>query len=624
MRLKNLLDNLAEYNKESDLRRIRRAYKYAERIYQEQTRASGNTQLHHTLAAALHLSELKADDDAIIACLLHHAKPVHYDEIEEKFGAKVKQLLEGLETLSVLRKKGSALTTGENVRKVLLASIKDIRILFIKLCEKLHNMQTLEHLSLKEQKEVAKECLDIYAPLAYRLGLGKLKSELEDAAFKYVDKKNYEKIVTSLEQTKEKRQQILKQVLKQTNKGLGATKIEYEVYGRTKHLYSIYKKIENRNYAVEHMFDLVALRIITKSIEECYLAIKVIHGLYKPIPTRFKDYIASPKPNGYQSLHTVVYGPTNTPIEFQVRTKEMHLDAEEGGAIHWGYKGVGHNDKKFDKKLSWLKQSLQQDAPQIDFFAEHIFVFTPKGEVIQLPKRATPLDFAYAVHTKVGDTCDSAIVNGKIAPFKQELRNGDVVKINTKKTATPSREWLRAVKTTKARQKIRAAIRAKGKIPPRTIQKTQESTEEVRMQLLNIKNMHNPTILFAKCCTLLPGDKIVANIRGKEKVVVHKKDCATYKEKKAKKKVQAEWKQTFSPPVLLYINGRDRIGFFAEVLNMVAAQNVGINNAQGKSLEKDVQLHFEVDIDNIHALMNLIERIKKIEGVKTVRLGEIK
>ncbi len=618
MAIVDLLAKIAQYNPDCDRKRIRAAYSLARTLYKGKKRLSNRTLLHHTTSAAKILTTLKADDDTIIACLLHHAKEEQFKKIEATCGQSVTQLIKSVQEFSKLREKTTDITNKENLRKVLLASVTDVRILFIKLSEKLHNMQTLKFTTKENQQKIAQECLDVYAPLAYRLGLGSLKQELQDLGFKYTEPEKYKQLLKSLKESKNTREKRLQDTLKKAKTALNKTKIKYTIFGRTKHLHSIQAKLEKNNYTVKDLYDLVALRIITKNVEDCYKALECIHKTFKNAQ-RTKDYIVKPKPNGYQSLHTTVKN-EEAYVEFQIRTKEMDTVAEAGTAVHWGYKGIQHKDQKFDKQLTWLKQTIEGEA-QVDFFAKHIFVFTPKGELLQLPKQATPIDFAYTIHSSIGDTCVGAQVNGKIAPLRNPLKNGDVVKIITRKDAQPSKSWLRFIKTLKAKQKIRSFMRKRGLTPQRAIARQQETTKDVRQQVLAIQGMKDPDIMFAPCCQPLPAEDIAAVKKGVNRVIIHKDICKGLKD--AKKFITATWKESFEPPVHLYVQAEDRIGIFAEILNMVAAKNITVTGAKGSSFEKGVLLSFNMGVDNLKALLDIIKRIKKIRGVKKVRIGEL-
>lgn len=467
-----LCEKITAYYPEADLEFVERAYRFALRAHEGQRRASGECYIFHPLAVALLLTELEMDPVGIAAALLHDVAEdtgVTLAQIESQFGKQVATLVDGVTKLGRLGFASAREAQAENLRKMILAMAQDLRVVIIKLADRLHNMRTLGYLPPEKQRKIADETLEIYAPLAHRLGVWRFKWELEDLAFRYRDPERYRQLVERVARRREEREAQLARVMELLKERLEAAHIRADVQGRAKHLWSIHRKMVEQGRDLSDIYDLIAVRVIVDTIPDCYAALGVVHSLWKPVPGRFKDYISMPKPNMYQSLHTTVIGPTGEPFEVQIRTWEMHRTAEYGVAAHWRYKEGGRiTDRRFEEKLSWLRQLLEwsrdlrdaqefMDSLRIDVFSDQVFVFTPKGDVIDLPAGATPLDFAYRVHTEVGHSCVGAKVNGHIVPLDHPLQNGDIVEILTSRhTRGPSPDWLKMVKTSGARSKIRA------------------------------------------------------------------------------------------------------------------------------------------------------------------------
>jgi guanosine-3',5'-bis(diphosphate) 3'-pyrophosphohydrolase len=475
IRLNDILEKVSAYHADADLDLIKKAYVYSAKVHQGQVRKSGEPYLVHPLEVAGILADLKLDEASIVAGLLHDtiedtlAKP---EEIKEIFGNEILELVEGVTKLGALQSQQNASfeeKQAENFRKMLVAMAKDIRVILVKLADRTHNMRTLEHMKPESQQRIAQETQDIYAPLANRLGIQWIKIELEDLAFKYLKPNDFADTEKQLEQTQKDRQKYILDVVELLKTKLKEAGLEAEVQGRPKHVYSIWKKMRKNGLAsVTQLHDIVAFRLILKSVPACYEALGLIHSLWKPVPGRFKDYVAIPKPNMYQSLHTTVIGPNGERIEIQMRTEEMHRIAEEGIAAHWAYK-EGKSGKD-EQKFAWLRQLMewQQDLKdprefletvKVDLFQDEVFVFTPRGDVKSLPSGSTPVDLAYAVHSEVGAHCVGAKVNGKMVPLRYKLKNGDSVEILTGNNAKPNKDWLSFVKTSRAQARIRAFIK---------------------------------------------------------------------------------------------------------------------------------------------------------------------
>ncbi|MDF0651334.1 MAG: bifunctional (p)ppGpp synthetase/guanosine-3',5'-bis(diphosphate) 3'-pyrophosphohydrolase [Nitrospira sp.] len=469
-----LLDRLQDYQPDADLGVVRKAYEFSARAHEGQVRRSGEPYVRHPVAVAGVLTSLKTDVTAVVAGLLHDTLEdtvATAAELQHEFGKEVVHLVDGVTKIGKITFKSSEEKQAENFRKMVLSMADDIRVVIIKLADRLHNMRTLEHLGEKRRQEIAQETLEIYAPLANRIGIGWVKNELEDLCLKHLKPDAYETLRVCVDKRDEDRQQYILEVQALVESALKENGLVGGVYGRPKHLYGIYQKMKKQSISFEEVYDLTALRIITDTKMNCYALLGVIHSLWRPLPGRFKDYIAIPKSNLYQSLHTTVVGPKGEHVEFQIRTEEMHRVAEYGIAAHWKYKEQGRVHDKDSKAFGWLRQFIewQKDLPdnrqfmdsvKLELFHDVVYVFTPKGTVKELPKGATPVDFAYAIHTEVGDHCVGAKVNGKIVPLKHELTSGDTIEILTSPNQTPHKDWLKFVRTSRAKTKIKHWIKA--------------------------------------------------------------------------------------------------------------------------------------------------------------------
>lgn len=468
-----VIARVRNYQPEANLDLILTAYEFSAKAHEGQRRRSGEPYVKHPVAVAGILSLLKTDVTTVVAGLLHDTLEdtvATAQELERTFGKDVVRLVDGVTKIGKITFRSSEEKQAENFRKMVLSMADDIRVVIIKLADRLHNMRTLEHLSEKKRMEIAEETLEIYAPLANRIGIGWIKNELEDLCLKHLKPDVYETLRVSVAKRDEDRQIYIQEVIELVKKAMAENGLVGTVYGRPKHLYGIYQKMKKQSISFEEVYDLTALRIITDSKMNCYALLGVIHSLWRPLPGRFKDYIAIPKSNLYQSLHTTVVGPKGEHVEFQIRTEEMHRVAEYGIAAHWKYKEQGRIDEKDSKTFGWLRQFVewQKDLPdnrqfmdsvKLELFHDVIYVFTPKGAVKELPKGSTPIDFAYAIHTEVGDHCVGAKINGKIVPLRHELESGDTIEILTSPTQTPHKDWLKFVRTSRAKTKIKHWIK---------------------------------------------------------------------------------------------------------------------------------------------------------------------
>ena len=473
---KELINSVLKYHPSTDISMIEKAYKVASEAHEGQKRKSGEPYIIHPLCVAIILADLELDKETIVAGLLHDAVEdtwMTYEEVEKEFGSEVALLVDGVTKLGQLSYSADKVEVqAENLRKMFLAMAKDIRVILIKLADRLHNMRTLQYMRPEKQQEKARETMDIYAPIAMRLGISKIKVELDDLSLKYLKPDVYYDLVHKVALRKSEREQFVGAIVKEVKKHMDDANIKAQVDGRVKHFFSIYKKMVNQDKTIDQIYDLFAVRILVDTVKDCYAALGVIHEMYKPIPGRFKDYIAMPKPNMYQSLHTTLIGPNGQPFEIQIRTYEMHRTAEYGIAAQWKYKessdGKAPVGKSEEEKLNWLRQILewQRDMSDnkefmsllkndLDLFADSVYCFTPQGDVKTLPSGSTPVDFAYSVHSAVGNKMVGARVNGKLVPIEYEIKNGDRIEIITSQNSQgPSRDWLKLVKSTQAKNKI--------------------------------------------------------------------------------------------------------------------------------------------------------------------------
>jgi GTP pyrophosphokinase len=509
-RFRDLLKIVRANRPSDDLDIIRHAYEFSLEHHTGQQRASGEPYLVHLLEVAILLAEMKLDTTAIAAGLLHDSvedTTVTTEEIKAQFGEQVAHIVEGVTKISKIDFASREEAQAENVRKMMLAMVDDIRVVLIKLADRLHNMRTLQHLSPERQLKIAKETLEIYAPLAHRLGMGKVRGELEDLSFPYVDPVGYKMACEQVEAVRKDGERALAQMADVIREKLREANINVvRVDSRIKRIYSIYQKMVKQKITVEQMYDLLALRIITDSVNDCYAVLGIIHNAWRPVPGRIKDFIAMPRPNLYQSLHTTVIAEDGRPFEVQIRTEEMHKMAEEGIAAHWKYKD-GPISARDEQRLAWLRQVVEWQREmadpseflstlKIDLYPEEVYTFTPKGKVVILPRDATPIDFAYTVHTEVGHSCVGAKVNGRIVPLRSTLRSGDIVEIMTQTGHNPSRDWLGIVKSSRARQKIKHWLNIHQR--ERAIEIGRKLIEkEARKYRIALKDIKDPELLKA-------------------------------------------------------------------------------------------------------------------------------
>ncbi|MFH1541974.1 MAG: bifunctional (p)ppGpp synthetase/guanosine-3',5'-bis(diphosphate) 3'-pyrophosphohydrolase [bacterium] len=644
--LRSILDKLQKYSPKADLALVEKAFVFASQAHAEHKRLSGDQYITHPLAIADILANLEQDSKTIAAGLLHDVvedSDVSSEKLEEEFGAEVAKLVEGVTKLGHLSYSSREVRQAENFRKMFMAMGQDFRIIVIKLADRLHNMRTLEFLKPEQQKNTALETREIFAPLAHRLGMWRLKWELEDLCFLYLEADKYAEIKARVAESRGSREEYIQSFITEAERLLGKVSIEAVIYGRPKHFYSIYHKMVDQNLDFDEIYDLTAVRCLVDSVKECYAALGLIHAAWKPIPGRFRDYIAMPKSNGYQSLHTTVIGPGGRPVEVQIRTKEMHRIAEYGIAAHWKYK-EGATDKTLDQKMSWFREMLEwqgelkdardfMESLKIDLFVDEVFVFTPKGDVFDLPNGATPVDFAYRVHTEVGHRTVGAKVNGRIVPLHFRLRNGDIIEVLTGKKDNPSDDWLRFVKTAGARVKIRNWQKKHKPILPASDEAEKEvvaqkiikpKTRYKTKNAIVVAGLDNIQIRYAKCCKPIPGDKIVGFVSLGHGVAVHKHDCNSLKKQESsdEKMVDVSWNFGNQAlfPVEIEVEAHDRVGVLKDILGEISETQINVASANIKTKRGSTAfLKVTVDIKDIEQLDKVMAAIRRVPDVYEVR-----
>jgi len=613
---------------------IKKAYIIAELAHRQQKRQSGEPYFEHPIEVAKILMELKADSSTICAALLHDVvedTSMSIEKVREMFGDEIATLVSGVTKIDKIHFENKDDYTAENLRKILLATAKDIRVMLIRLADRLHNMRTLKYFKEEKQIRISQETMEIYAPIAHKLGMWRIKGELEDLSLRYLKPEVYRMLTEKINEKRIEREKRTADMVDIISNALKEKGIDAKIYGRAKYFYSIYRKMKKYECDFNEIYDLMAIRVITKTVSECYAAMGILHELYKPIHKRFKDYIAVPKSNGYQSLHTTLVTPHGKILEVQIRTEEMHRIAEDGIAAHWLYKGT-ERDKRFDKKISWLKQLLEWkrsnanarefiDSLKIDLFEKEIVVFTPKGDPISLPEDATPVDFAYEVHSSIGSKCSKAKVNNQLVPLDHKLRSGDVVEIITAKNVVPSRQWLKFVVTSKAKQKIRSELKIESDKDPKAI-RAQKEIEEQRKNVadyLEVEGKKKP-IKLSKCCNPNVGDPIVGFYTKDNRITVHKEDCINIHSLSQNKKANVIWieeKLTGNKSVKAFVE--DRVGVLAEILNLIAREDINIKKINTRQSKELVVITLELGIDTEEAVESLRQKIRSIKSVVDVK-----
>jgi guanosine-3',5'-bis(diphosphate) 3'-pyrophosphohydrolase len=694
-----LIEELSTYLKPKDVDHVRVAIEFSRAAHQGQMRQSGDPYISHPIAVARILTPLHIDAQAIIAALLHDVvedTETTTAQVADKFGKPVAELVDGLSKLDRIQFETREDAQAENFRKMLLAMARDVRVILIKLADRLHNMRTLDSMAHDKRERIARETMEIYAPIANRLGLHDLHQELQDLSFKYLHPNRYAVLAKALQVARGNRRAVVGKILDAIRQRLAEHHIEADVTGREKDIYSIYQKMQSKSLAFAEVLDIYGFRVLVNDFASCYVALGVLHGLYKPIPGKFKDYIAIPKVNGYQSLHATLFGPFGTPIEIQIRTHEMHRIAEAGVASHWLYK-TGHesiNDlhKKTHQWLQELLESLSQSSDsseflehlKVDLFPDEVYVFTPKGKILSLPRGATGVDFAYSVHSDIGNRCIAVKVNHELVPLRTELRNGDRVEVITAPHANPNPAWLGYVATSKARSQIRhylktmqsgesallgerllnQALHAMGvklqdmdeahwnKLLKDTGVKTRQdiladiglgrrlnmvvarqlahlgetwASETTANPVITIQGTEGMAVQFAQCCRPIPGDPIVGVIKSGQGLLVHTHDCPTLRRGRSSGEqwLDVAWDKNIKRPfdVSIKLLVANQRGVLAKVSAAIAEAEANIENVNFTPEGEYTGLHFTLEVNNRLHLANIMRGLRKIpEVVRIIRV----
>ena len=692
-----LLKELSAYLKPKDITHVREAIDFSVLAHEGQTRHSGDPYVTHPIAVARILTPLRVDVQAIIAALLHDVVEdtvVTTDEVAEKFGKPVAELVEGLSKLDKLKFETQEDAQAENFRKMLLAMARDVRVILIKLADRLHNMRTLEAMETEKRERIARETMEIYAPIANRLGLNELHHELNDLGFKHLHPNRYSVLAKAVSVARGNRREVVGKILEAVKKQLADFGIQAEVTGREKDIYSIYLKMQSKSLAFAEVLDIYGFRVLVNDFASCYVAMGALHGLYQPIPGKFKDYIAIPKLNGYQSLHNTLIGPFGAPIEMQIRTHEMHRIAEAGVASHWLYKS-GHesiNDlhKKTHQWLQELLESLSQSSDsaeflehlKIDLFPDAVYVFTPKGKILSLPRGATAVDFAYSVHTDIGNHCIAVKINHELSPLRTELKNGDRIEIITAPNAHPNPAWLSYVATSKARGHIRHFLKTihsgeSAKLGERLLKqalkilglkssdfsedhwnkllkdvgmKTREdlftdiglgrrlnmvvarqladisktsTNESAANAVFTIQGTEGMAVQYAQCCRPIPGDPIVGMIKSGQGLLVHTHDCPSIRKGRSgsgEQWLDVVWDKNISRPfdVSIKLLVTNKRGVLAKIAAAISAAEANIENINFNNEGRYTGLHFSLEVENRLHLANIMRGLRKVPEVARI------
>ncbi|MFA5840394.1 MAG: bifunctional (p)ppGpp synthetase/guanosine-3',5'-bis(diphosphate) 3'-pyrophosphohydrolase [Candidatus Margulisiibacteriota bacterium] len=648
-----LVKKVNKYNPQADFDLLKKAFDFASIAHAQHKRLSGDPYIIHPLAVADILANLEQDVVTLSAALLHDViedAEVTPEALSIEFGDEVTRLVEGVTKLSQFTFVSREVRQAENFRKMFVAMGQDFRIIVIKLADRLHNMRTIKHISPAKQIETSIETRDIFAPLAHRIGVWKIKWEMEDLSFDVIEPGKYQEIKNKVATSRQEREEYIAGFIEQVESALQKVGLKIEINGRPKHFYSIYRKMVDQNLEFDEIYDLTAVRIIVDSVKDCYAVLGIIHSVWKPIPGRFRDYIAMPKSNGYQSLHTTVIGQRGRPVEVQIRTKEMHKTAEYGIAAHWRYK-EGATDKGLDQKMSWFREMLEwqkelkdaqdfMESLKLGLIVDEIFVFTPKGDVFDLPVGAGPIDFAYRVHTEIGHRMVGAKVNGKIVPLDHSLQNGDIIEVLVGKKDDPSRDWMRLCRTASARVKIRNWLKKHGELgnTEGTEGKGTERITEIKKEItvravrkkpkakaaVIVAGLQNVLVRFSKCCSPIPGDEIVGFVTKGKGVSIHRKDCKNAIEHKFvhEKVVKVDWDkaQDVSLPVEIEIEAYDRVGVFKDILGEIAETHTNVASARVSTKRGSTALlKVRVDVKSVEHLNQVMKAIQKVKDVYSVR-----
>jgi len=609
-----------------DLTLFRNAFEFSKKYLKNELRINDNLSSNHNLYIGLNLVKSKTSVPTICAGLLYgmHLRAEKKELIKE-FGKEITKIIFGQEKLKEIKLKNQFSKTNP-VRQILLTTLEDARIIFVKLSAKLNNLHNMEHLEIAEQKRLATETIEMYAPIANRLGLELLKHELIDISFKIINLKKYKEIEKFLKDSKIKRKEYVKIITKKINDLLKNDINVIKIKGREKQLYSIYQKIVKRKIPLHKQKDHIAIRIIVNSIEDCYNTLTIIKNNYETIRGAQKDYIKNPKPNGYRSLHTILKTKDEKMIEVQIRTKNMDHDAEEGVASHNAYKGLALN-KKFEKKASWIKEIMSREKSdelgeiKINLFKNKIYCYTPQGEAIKLDMDSTVLDFAYMVHDEIGNKSIAGMVNKKFSSLKSTLKNGDIVEIITNKFQRSRRGWLNFVVMKKSKKTISKMVKEFENIPTPKIKKIILKNDNSIENPAYAIGFPNHNCVFANCCKPIPNEKIIGIVRSHKKIIIHNETCSRITESK-KYQIDANWKELLSAPIKIIVQAKERSGVMADILNTISRLGYKIKETSGKMIGNDsVECLFILHVDSNIEIQKIIKKIKNIEGIEKVYIA---
>ncbi len=673
---------IADHLDRTDQEIVRRAYERALDAHAGQRRLSGEEYVNHPMEVAAILADLELDAETLAAALLHDTvedTPLTSEAVEQEFGPEVARLVDGVTKLGRISLRSDQQQQAENIRKMMVAMAEDLRVVLIKLADRLHNMRTLDPLPEVKRRKISRETLDIYAPLAHRLGIGQIKWELEDLAFRNLEPDAYEDVAKRIARKRHEREQLVTDLSDILASELEKVGVIADITGRPKHIFSVWQKMTRDQKDFTEIYDLSAIRVLVDSVRDCYGVLGVVHSLWKPVPGRFKDYVAMPKSNGYQSLHTTVIAHTGEPIEIQIRTQEMHRVAEFGVAAHWTYK-EGGKTASFDQKLSWLRSLLEWqnevgdaesflNTVKVDLFQDEVYVFTPRGDVINLPADSTPVDFAYRIHTEVGHRCIGAKVNGRMVPLDYALQNGEIVEILTSKGPHgPSRDWLNFVKSASAKERIRKWFKSQrlddlaepklleianlsryptvddflaaigyGDLSPHSVVmrmalNVETPGSDLRTIPLIPQVQPTPRVLvrgekgilttIATCCQPVPGDAIVGYTTRGKGVTVHRADCINaVNAQDSARVVPVDWESDAQHlyPVAIKIEAWDRQGLMRDIATVVAENHVNMSALEVHVYDdKTAVVSATVEIDSLAQLSRLMEKLESVKDVHTV------
>ncbi|MBS3124284.1 bifunctional (p)ppGpp synthetase/guanosine-3',5'-bis(diphosphate) 3'-pyrophosphohydrolase [Candidatus Woesearchaeota archaeon] len=603
------------------------AFRIAKKNLEPKMRLAGDTYLDHNIRVAQILMESNLDPSSVLSGLLHSCLSAEA-EIKSNFNEDVWMLISGVAELKQLKNKNKQLEA-EALRKVLLATIKDLRIIIIQLANKLDNLRQISFLDKASQLRISEEVLAFYAPLAYRLGMEKMRVEMENIAFATLNPKKYQEIANFLRDSEEERNKKVAQAIEEIKQIATDTKI-LKIKGRPKHIYSIYRKMSKRGVSLDKQYDLLGIRVLVPEVKDCYILLGKLHEHFTPVESRLKDYIANPKPNFYRSIHTAVILSQNKIVEVQIRTPEMDEYSEGGVAAHWSYKGGNYGDL-FERKLSWLRSLLDLqkegtteeflESAKIDLFADKIHCYTPKGEVKELPEKSTILDFAYAVHEEVGNKAIGGRVNGQFVPLKHPLNKGDVVEVVTNKNQHPRRSWLKLVVSGKTKQKIRKYLKVFEQLPVLHYRQLKPAMAEEQGILVESTEFPQAYCVLAKCCCPLPGEEIAGLVTKRRLISVHKIECK-FAVKEEARLVAVNWKETINQKINYYVQAVERSGLLADVLHTIAQAGFEVKEAKAKLVDVGiVECSFILIPKSLAHILEMMKRVRKVKGIKKMSFG---